>query len=293
MSDITKICDDLASFCSSANCSDGIEIGFPKKIVLGKPKVAITSAIAGLPTPAEVQTYIDAGNGIVFDVTNGAKPESEVTTKTGADTYSNTEEVTAETESISFTIRKITNSVELAIKQNNLNFTQMRLFWVDSNNRWHGGATGYLAPNYIKSYMHEGFESKAQKNVVFKWISDMYSYLEVTNANADYADIVCLDGTYSETVVTTYTAGFVTGYAGISGWIKSVFPTIYAKYVGTVISFYGSAANRTAGTDELATCDAAVSSAITEANSSGFGGSLSHISNSLIDGAEWNITFSN
>ena len=289
MSDITKVCNNLNAFCSSADCNDGIEFGFPKKIMLGKQAI---TAVGDTPTPAEVQTFIDAGHGVIFDVTNGVKLPSEVTTKTGADTYSNVDEVTQEMEGISFKIKKITNAVALAIKKNNLNFGTMRLFWVDSNNRWHGGVTGFTVPNYIKAWEHAGFGENAEIPVEFKWITDMYSYTEVSDVNTDYADLACVEGTYTETVVTSYVAGQVTGYAGITGWDKTTYPTLYLDINSNIIKMYSSASDRTSGTNELASVNTATSLDVIEANSSGFGGSLTFVSNAITDGAEWNVTYS-
>lgn len=291
MIEIINKCNEMNDFCSSANCDDGLPFGFPKKIVLGTPKIAITSAIAGKPTATEVQAYIDAGNGVAFDVTNGLKMPSEVTTKDGADTYTNTPEVVQEMEGISFTIRKITNATALAIKKNNLNFTQMRLFWVDSKNRWHGGSTGYLVPNYIKSWEHAGFGETAIIPVELKWITDMYSYIDVLDADVSYSEISCFEGTFTETAVTSYTLGYVQGYRGITGWDKDTYPTLYAKYMHGVISFYTSASDRTAETGAVASIDSAISLTVNEVSSSGFGGELSFVSNGFVDGAEWNVTF--
>lgn len=293
MADLTKICGTVNKFGINADCTTDVAIGYPVLVVMGAYSTPITAALA-IPTPAEVQSYLDNGDGVAFRVTNGVKLESEVATKTGADTFSNVDEVITETEGISVTLRKLNNSILEAIKGNNINFTQMRLFWVDSNNRWHGGTTGYFVPNYIKSWSHAGFNEEALINQEFKWRTNMYEFIEISDADADYLTLdTVLTATYTETVVVTYVAGQVVGYNEISGWNKTNYPTLYFAINTNVITIYPTSADRTADTNALATIDSADALLpVVEANASGFAGKLGGVANDIVDASTWNVTYS-
>lgn len=293
MSDLVKTCGEINAKSINTGCSDSNKPGYPKWLLYGAQGSTIT-AVGEIPTPAEVQTFLDANDGVIIPVTNGAWIAPEVQTESGADTFDGLEEVNREDNGLTGNFKLVTNATLEMFAQNNLNNQRAQLWVIDDKNQFHGGVNGFSIPFYIGNYQHTGYGSKAFIALSHKWERDIDAYVEFSAPDNSYATLVNnpVEGTYAETVVTSYVAGQVQGYAGITGWVKATYPTLYFKIVSNVISIYTSSADRTAGTGAVATIDSGTSLAVVEAGSSGFGGAITFVSNAITDASEWNVTYS-
>lgn len=292
MGTLIKNCNEIVRKDITTGCNVQSKIGYPKWFLFGKNGDTITSLLE-IPTPAEVQTYLNLGTSFIIPITNGVFVAPELQSETGADTFDGLTDITREDNGIDANFKILTNDILEMIAQNNLNNTRMQLWIVDNNNKLHGGKIGFQIPFYIPNFQHAGFGANSLISMSLRWERKIDMYVPISEPNVAYGTLTnyISDGVYTETVVATYVAGQVTGYSGITGWAKGTYETLYAKIVSNVITFYGSNADRTAGTNALATCDSGVSLAVTEATSSGFGGVLTFVSNAITDNSTWNIAF--
>jgi len=290
---LTKTCNNVATTKVSYACSTDTMVGYPKRFIYGAQGESIT-AVGTTPTPAEVQTFLNSKKGFTFEVTNGAFTPPELQTITGADTIDGLDEVTQENIGVSGKLKVVNNSVIEMLTKNNLNNSRMQLWIVDSNNQLHGGVKGFSIPYYIQNFEHSGWGSKAEINIAHKWERKEDIFTPVSTPDADYLTLknYITEGIYTETSVTTYVAGQVTGYENITGWDKDLYPTLYFNINSNVIKIYPTVTDRTADMNTLASVDSATSLSLTELNSSGFGGALTFVSNAITDASEWNVDFS-
>lgn len=185
MSILTKTCNQIVGTDMGISCNNDPDVSYPTIVVFGEYNTAITS-VAEVPTPAEVQTYLTGSHGYLAHVTNGSIIEPELTTKSGADTYTGAEEVVMEMNGISVTFKKITNDSLTMFRQNTLNNQYMRMWWVDSNGRWYGGKEGYIVPHYIPEFSHAGYGEQAKITRTFKWQRNIYQDVPISQINAAY-----------------------------------------------------------------------------------------------------------
>jgi len=293
MEDLIKICDEMVAVNTSLGCSNETFYGYPKLLIVGKKGATIT-AVGDVPTPAEMQTWLNLGQGFGVPVSNGIFIEPTLQSREGADTEDGLRDVTREDNGITGMFNRVSDDTIRMFTQNNLNNSRAQLWIVDSNDKLHGAKEGFRIPFYIKNFAHSGYGNNAKVMVEMSWERKVNTFYPTSVSNVDYQDLVnyISEGIYTETVVTTYVLGQVTGYNNITGWTKATYPTLYAKIVSNVITFYASDAGRTAGTGALATCDCDASLTVVEAGSSGFGGTLSFVSNAIVDNSKWNIAFS-
>lgn len=250
MSILTKICGTIPEIANmDIDCTNDYEVGFPRIFIFGKYSTSIT-AVTDIPTPAEVQTYLTAGNGILMHVTNGKFIAPELQTKTGADTYDNQEEVHDEINGVEGTIRKITNNTLKMFRQTTLNNSRMRLWIVDSKNRFHGGKEGFIVPFYIPEFQHDGFGEQAVIPKKFTWTRDIYKHIEISAPNDSYVALTNKKTySYVESVVSQYTLGDVSGYENLTGWNKETYPILYFQQSSTTVTI----SSDLAGTNVLGT----------------------------------------
>jgi hypothetical protein len=290
--ELTKNCYIIIRENISLGCSDETRPGYPRYLIFGATDT--TPVIAGtVPTAAEMQTYLNTGKAFIIPVSNGTFKAPELQTITGADVEDGLTEVTKEINGATANFKRITDKVLEMFQQNNLNNDRARLWIVDDSNILHGGATGFIVPFYMPSFQHDGFGQRAMITVDLNWEKKPKTYVPLSSPNEAYSSLVnyISEGVYTEVVVATYIAGQVTGYNGITGWTKTTYPTLYLKIATNIITFYPTNADRTAGTNALATVDSGTSLTVTEANASGFGGSLTFVSNAIVDNSTWNVTF--
>jgi len=258
MSTLTKVCGTIPTIANmDINCANDYEVGFPKAFIFGKYSTSIT-AVGDTPTPDEVQTYLDAGNGIYIPITNGKFIAPELQTKSGADTYDNQEEVISEVDGVEGTIRKITNNTLEMFRQTTLNNSRMRVWVVDSKNRWHGEKEGYIVPFYIPEFQHDGFGEQSTISRKFTWNRNIYKHIEISDPDDDYTTLENLKTySYVENVVSQYTLGDVSGYENLTGWDKETYPLLYFQHASTTVTISSDLAGSnvlgsfTAGTGTL------------------------------------------
>jgi len=289
--DLTKVCQEINPTEFNISCSSGITVGYPKKILYGFQGATI-AAVGEYPTAAEVQTAIDGGNFILIPVTNGKWTAPEMQTLSAELTYAEVEKVIRETNGVTGELHVINNEILQVLAQNNLNNEYAQVWIIDSENNFWGATEGYLSSFHIPSPQHDGRNAEAFIAIEQKWDKPKTKYLPISTSDSAYNALTNNSGVYTETVVTTYVEGQVTGYEGITGWAKATYPTLYFKIDTNVISIYTSAADRTGATNEVATIDSTDSLTVVEANASGFGGALTFIANDIVDASEWNVTYS-
>jgi len=287
---LIKNCGVMTSANTSTACSDKTKVGYPKRFIIGTLD-AIPTVAGAVPTATEMQTYLDNGNGFVVDVTNGVWNEPRVEEISGADTYDGTTEVTQEFNSVTGNFKEVNSETLLMFQQNNLNQKKARLWVVDSNNQLHGDKEGFVIPFYVKNFQHEGYGNKAFVSMTFEWERKLDKFYNISNPDEAYNTISSPADIFVETVDSGYVAGQVQGYQGVTGWNKATQPTIYFSYDGstTTVNAYPTAADRTADTNKLFHVDAGTSLSVIVDNSSGFGGSLTFVSNAIADGATWHV----
>jgi hypothetical protein len=142
---------------------------------------------------------------------------------------------------------------------------------------------------------HAGEGSQVAIPFTLTWKKDFYSFTNYSGVDRAYLALQNLDmiGTYTMTKVVGLSGDSITGYEGVTGWNKDTYPTIYFKYVaaGTLISIYPSDADRSAGTNALATINISTGQTVTQANASGFGGSVDIVNISFVGNDTWNVAF--
>jgi len=288
--DLIKTCGDMTATTISTGCTTDAKVGYPVFAIYGAKGDEIT-AVGDIPTPAEVQNYLNLGTSFIIPLTNGTWIEPEKDELTGADTNGQTI-VTEERNGITGSFRQVNNSTLEMFAQNNLNNQEAQLWVIDSNNLFHGAKKGFYIPFYISNFSHAGHGQSALIAISNKWKRKETVFNPISVVDTAYSELVnyISDVVYQETIVTTYVLGQVTGYNEITGWDKITHPTIYVKIESNVISFYPTASDRTGGTNVLATCDTgSLPLTVVEANTSGWGGTLNQVSNAIVDNSEWNV----
>jgi hypothetical protein len=288
--DITKICNKVLGVAMSPNCVEGQAPGRPQWMMLGVYGTSITMA-GTTPTPTEVQTYIDAGNAILFPMTNGVKLQGTPNVKTGADTFNGGSETKSETTGITGNIFSIGNDTLEIFKKNNLNNRQCQMWWIDEYNQFHGCDLGYLVDAYIGDFGVSDIGEDAMISIEKTWKVVRNTYLPYSTPDTGFATLTnyVSEGTYTETVETDYVAGQVTGYNNIIGWDKTTYPTVYLTYTAGSIEIFAEVGRTTS----LATIDLTDSDLpVTEAGGSGFGGSIDYVSPEIVASSTWNVAYS-
>ena len=156
-----------------------------------------------------------------------------------------------------------------------------------------GKVTYFSISYYIQNFEHSGYGNKASVSISHKWENKPGIFIPISAPDADYGLLHNYEseGTYVLNIINDYVAGQVTGYNHITGWNKSTYATVYFGISSNIISIYPTPADRTADTNKLATIDSTTSLDVVEANNSGFGGHVDFVSNAIVDGAKWDITF--
>jgi hypothetical protein len=241
-----------------------------------------------------VQNWLNTNNGFIVPIVQGKFITPDIQQVTGADTFDGLDEILREDNGITSTFQKIDNNILKMFQQNSLNNTRMQLFIVDSEGQWHGGIKGFTISFYIKNFSHDGYGANPKIEMNFKWQKKLTVFNDISEPDENYFELTnyISDGIYTELGSANYIAGQVTGYNGITGWVKSVYPILYARNSNDVLFFYGSSADRSSQTNALASCDSRYSLSIIEENSSGFGGALTFVSNAIVNATTWSITFS-
>jgi hypothetical protein len=296
MADLIQSCGTIVTTPINAGCGKD-KISYPRMFVVWAYGTTLT-AVGENPTPAEIQTSINNGLSFVMRFSNGVLTPENRTEIAGTDTESGLPEIDQVTQSITGNVRNINNNTRKMFAQLNLNLQQVQMGWIADNGRFHGGKAGFACPFYMGDIEHAGDGSQVAIPFTLTWKKEFYSFTNYSGIDTDYLALNNLAniGTFTITdVVGTTGSKSTTGYDGITGWNKTTYPTIYAKYVTatTTISFYSSDSARTAGTGTavLGTVDVSAGETVTQANASGFGGSIDIIAVDFTNLDTWNIAF--
>ena len=260
-------------------------------------KDATITAVGDIPTPTEVESFFNAGNGAIIDIGAGVLAPETPKTIDATQTQSGLVEMIGATQQITGQITYINNKIREMVSRWKLNNYIVQMGFVTRDGRWHGEKTGWQVALNISDFSHAGKGNQAVMPITLDFEKNVDVFYKYSDIDKDYLtlDNLATIGTYSisANVGTTHECIDLDSYEKITGWNKTTYPTLYFKYTtaGTEIAIYASSATRTAGTPKLATIDISAGETVTAVGGSGFGGSIDIVKVDFTDADTWDVLY--
>lgn len=187
MADLTKTCQGLGTPVDMPNCKPGI--GNPIGLILATPGTIIT-AVASIPTPAELIAFLSAGYGQYIALANGAKKAVEIERSTREESRYGVPEDRVATTGITGEIHNFDNAVLTFLRQFKLNNDAMQIWYITRDGRFFGEKTGYLTNVINGDFERESsFAGIAKIPVDLTWFPADNQDLQMSDVNAAYLTI--------------------------------------------------------------------------------------------------------
>jgi len=271
--EMERVCGNpVLSYNAATSCKENI-IKVPYAVFFSADTIA---SVGENPSVAEFQAVLDAGTGIFMPIVEGVFIAPETTPLSAEKTFSGVEEIIKETNGITGTIVHLSNQSLKSMQQNTLNYATMYMWVISRDGRVIvGGKNGKVVPNYITSFQAD-FVEGGKIPVTFKWERTLSIFDVISDVDLDYKTLTNLQNsgtvTLTDLVGTSSLTFIASGFLGITGWDKIAYPTLYPKVTAPgVVTLFSDVARSTGA---LATIDTTVDNVVTEANSSGFGGTI-------------------
>ena len=297
MSDtLEKICAaELQTSKNVESCDKEVQLQ-PVAVVVF-PKDSIIAASGDIPTATELQTAITAGLAMVIKIGAGTLPESTPIIMAADDSQDLLPEKISESQQLAGFVTNLNNNFEKALALLNLNHQNVQFCWIGKEGRLHNGKAGFLGSLGIFASSLSGVKT-LQKKITIDFDIVQTQYTHYSDVDRDYLTLENVDmvGTYTVADETGTSGDAIDGYNKVTGWNKETYPVLYALVTSITgeVTYFASAALRTAAAEWLFVVDTNVSEDVTNGNTSGvtIGGEINLVNIAIVDTNTFTVTYS-